>query len=217
MNNKAIFRLMVGFRRFKGKYFVPDEHDNSIYQRLASSGQTPKTLMIGCSDSRVDPATLTGASPGELFVVRNVANLVPPCEASAVGFHGTSSAIEFAVNNLKVENIIILGHRQCGGIRALMRGDTEDAHSFVGQWMSIVEDARKKVLADFPGDDHETHCRLAEMEALKISLNNLRSFPFVKEAIESRQMNVIGVYFDLEQGELWEFDDASQEFRALEI
>jgi len=132
---------MVGFRRFREKYFLHADHEHSFYQRLASAGQSPRTLLIGCSDSRVDPAILTGASPGELFVIRNVANLVPPCEVSEVGFHGTSSAIEFAVVNLKVENVIVLGHRQCGGIRALMTETAESSDSFIGQWMSIAKDA----------------------------------------------------------------------------
>ncbi len=214
--NKALFRLMAGFRRFHEKYFE-DNLENSVYRRLASSGQTPKTLLIGCSDSRVDPAILTDASPGELFVVRNVANLVPPCEPSAVGFHGTSSAIEFAVVGLKVENIIVLGHRQCGGIRALMRTHTDHSHSFIGQWMSIAEKARIHVLANHPSSDEDTQLRLAEMESLKISLKNLHTFPFVREAILTRQMSVIGVYFDLEQGQLWEFDDSLQGFRQLEV
>lgn len=215
--NKPIYRLMAGFRRFKEKYFLQNDPEHSLYHRLASSGQTPKTLLIGCSDSRVDPAILTGASPGDLFVVRNVANLVPPCETSAVGFHGTSSAIEFAVVNLKVENIIILGHRQCGGIRALMRGSSSDTATFVEQWMSIAEEARDTVLKEHGQADEETQCRWAEMESVKVSLKNLRTFPFVKEAIDNRQMNVIGVYFDLELGQLWEFDDDSQQFRQLEI
>jgi carbonic anhydrase len=212
--NKAILRLMAGFRRFREKYFLEED---SVYHKLASSGQTPKTLLIGCSDSRVDPAILTGASPGELFVVRNVANLVPPCEPSAVGFHGTSSAIEFAVVNLKVENIIILGHRQCGGIRALMTGATEKRDSFVGQWMTIADPAREEVLSHHPDADDETKWRLAEMESIKVSLKNLQSFPFVREAIQTRQMNLIGVYFDLEQGQLWEYDDSLSGFRQLDL
>ena len=218
--NKAILRLIAGFRRFKEKYFFEEHPEGSIYQRLASTGQTPKTLLIGCSDSRVDPAILTEASPGELFVVRNVANLVPPCEPSAVGFHGTSSAIEFAVVNLAVENIIILGHRQCGGIRALMRmspENPENSRNFIEQWMSIADEARQKILMEHPAADEETQWRLAEMESIKVSLKNLRGFPFVKEAITTRQLNVIGIYFDLEQGQLWEYDEATDSFRQLEI
>ncbi|UOF00647.1 carbonic anhydrase [Bdellovibrio reynosensis] len=214
--NKALVRLMAGFRRFKEKYFQ-EELENSIYRRLASSGQTPKTFLIGCSDSRVDPAILTGALPGELFVVRNVANLVPPCEPSAVGFHGTSSALEFAVVNLKVENIIILGHRQCGGIRALMRGPQENPDSFVSQWMNIAKDARKVVMQEHGNEDEETRIRYAEMESIKVSLRNLMTFPFVREAVESGQLSCIGVYFDLEEGELWEFDQDTNKFRQLEL
>jgi carbonic anhydrase len=215
--NKAIVRLMAGFRRFREKYFLHNDPEHSIYQKLASSGQTPKTMLIGCSDSRVDPAILTDASPGDLFVVRNVANLVPPCEPSRMGFHGTSSALEFAVVTLKVENIIILAHRQCGGIRALMRGATEGAGGFIGQWMTIAEEARRKVLQENPNADEETQWRMAEMESLKISIRNLHTFPFVKEAIADRQMNVIGVYFDLEQGQLWELEEGTQQFRLLQI
>lgn len=207
---------MVGFRRFHEKYFA-HEDEKSIYHRLASAGQTPRTLLIGCSDSRVDPAILTDASPGDLFVVRNVANLVPPCEPSTVGFHGTSSAIEFAVKNLKVENIIVLGHRQCGGIRALMDDGRQKEPTFVDQWMHIAEDARTKVLASHAHEDLDTRCRLAEMESIIVSIKNLKTFPFVQEAIDTRQMNLIGVYFDLEQGQLFEYDDTTQKFRQLEL
>lgn len=215
--NKAIARLLAGFRRFHEKNYLDDEMEtnHSNYQRLVSNGQTPKTLLIGCSDSRVDPAILTGAHPGELFVVRNVANLIPPCEPSAVGFHGTSSAIEFAVTFLKVENIIILGHRQCGGIRALMRGAGQN--SFIAQWMSIMAEAREIVLTQYPDADDETRCRHAEMEALKVSYKNVHTFPFVKEAVESRNMNVLAVYFDMELGQLWVLDGPTQEFRQFEI
>lgn len=214
--NKALYRLIVGFRRFKEKYFLDEDSDHSLYGRL-STGQTPKTLLIGCSDSRVDPAILTGASPGELFVVRNVANLVPPCETSAGSFHGTSSAIEFAVQNLKVENIIVLGHRQCGGIRSLMSREPGPKNSFVGQWMTIVEEVHQHVHSIHPDASDEVRCRMAEMESIKVSIRNLRTFPFVQEAIESRHLNVIGVYFDLEQGQLWAYDDASHEFSQLPL
>jgi carbonic anhydrase len=215
--NKPIIRLMAGFRRFREKYFLPNDPEHSFYSRLSAQGQAPKTLLIGCSDSRVDPAILTGAEPGELFVVRNVANLVPPCEPSAVGFHGTSSAIEFAVVNLRVENVIILGHRQCGGVQALMRGATESSNSFIGQWMSIAEEARQRVLAQTEVVDEDAQWRLAEMESIKVSMKNLRSFPFVQEAIQNRQLNVIGIYFDLELGQLFEYDEAGNQFKQLVI
>ena len=209
---------MAGFRKFKEKYFFEDALGRgSVYQRLASAGQSPKTLLIGCSDSRVDPAILTGAEPGELFVVRNVANLVPPCEPAGQGLHGTSSALEFAVVNLKVENIIVLGHRQCGGIRALMQGVTDKADGFIGRWMRIAEDARAKVLKEHPKADEETQWRLAEMEGIRVSLRNLKTFPFIKERVESGQLNLVGIYFDLEQGQLFECNDINEPFRKLEI
>lgn len=207
---------MAGFRRFREKYFQEND-DHSIYHRLSSAGQTPKTLMIGCSDSRVDPAIMTGAEPGELFMVRNVANLVPPCEPSAVGFHGTSSAIEFAVQNLKVENIIILGHSQCGGIRALMQPNQEATPSFISQWMSIAHEAREQVLKNSEVLDEATLCRQAEMESLKVSIRNLRTFPFVQKAVDERDLHLIGIYFDLERGHLWEYDEKSQQFHQLHI
>lgn len=215
--NKAIGKLMAGFRRFRERYFLENEIENRTYQRLASAGQTPKTLLIGCSDSRVDPAIMTEAGPGELFVIRNVANLVPPCEPSRGGLHGTSSAIEFAVVNLKVENIIVLGHRQCGGIRALMTQPAEINNSFISKWMSIAKEAREKVVNEFPDADDETLCRHGEMESLKISIRNLKTFPFVQDAIKTRGMNVIGVYFDLELGQLWQFDEADGQFKQLQI
>lgn len=214
--NTAVLRLMAGFRKFKEKYFE-ENLENSVYYKLSSTGQTPKTLLIGCSDSRVDPAILTGASPGDLFVVRNVANLIPPCESSENGFHGTSSALEFAVVNLKVENIIILGHRQCGGINALMSDTSEKSASFIGQWVNIAKEARIKVNQENPNASHEEKWRLAEMESMKISLKNLLSFPFVSEAVKSRNLNIICVYFDLEEGQLWELDQSSSQFRQLEI
>jgi carbonic anhydrase len=213
--NKALLRLMAGFKKFREKYFVPVDLENSVYHKLASAGQTPKTLLIGCSDSRVDPAILTGAEPGELFVVRNVANLVPPCESSSVGFHGTSSALEFAVVHLKVENIIILGHRQCGGIQALMNSNEDTPDNFIGQWMSIAKEARQYVLMNHADLSKESQWRLAEMESIKVSIKNLKTFPFVQEAMTTRQMNVIGVYIDLEEGELWELDESTHKFRQL--
>lgn len=214
MRKKEILRLVAGFRRFRERYFL----ESHVYQRLASTaGQSPKTLIIGCSDSRVDPAIITSAHPGELFVVRNVANLVPPFEEATIGLHGVSSAIEFAVENLKVENIVILGHRQCGGIRALMLGNAKP-NSFVSRWMSIAQSAKDRVLAKVDAStDEETLCRHCEMESIVISLQNLRTFPFVEKAIKERDLNLIGAYFDLEQGQIFDFDDESGSFRQIEV
>ncbi|MBX3020899.1 MAG: carbonic anhydrase [Bdellovibrionales bacterium] len=212
MSQKALWRLVAGFRRFREKYF---EVENSTYSRL-SNGQSPKTLIIGCSDSRVDPAIITSSGPGELFVVRNVANLVPPFETGG-GHHGVSAAIEFAVVNLKVENIIVLGHRQCGGIRALVSGLHGESDSFVDRWVAIARPAHFRALAAHPEADMESLCMHCEREAIKISLENLRTFPFVRKAEQERGMQVIGAYFDIESGHLLGLNDATGVFETLDV
>jgi len=214
MKNKEIMKLVAGFRRFRTRYFAGED---SLYHRLSSVGQTPKTLIIGCSDSRVDPALISSASPGELFVVRNVANLVPPYESANTGFHGVSAAIEFAVVNLKVENVVVLGHRQCGGVRALMSGQQRKEDSFVGRWVEIAQDARQRVLERAKGLDFESQCKECEMEGIVTSLKNLKSFPFVPEAMAQRDMKLYGIYFDLELGQLFQWDEEANGFSQIEI
>ena len=205
---------MVGFRKFHEKYFA---HEHPLYQRLSTgTGQSPKTLIIACSDSRVDPAIITSAHPGELFVVRNVANLVPPYETGGK-YHGVSAAIEFAVVNLKVENIIILGHRQCGGIRALMLNQASEPNGFVEQWMCIAQDAKERVLKKHPAETDESLCRHGELESIMTSLENLRTFPFVQAAIKDRGLALMGIYFDLELGQLLECDEATGQFKNIEL
>lgn len=211
--SKEILKLIAGFRRFRTKYFSGED---PLYSRL-STGQTPKTLVIGCSDSRVDPALISSASPGEMFVVRNVANLVPPYESARAGFHGVSAAIEFSVVNLKVENIVVLGHRQCGGIRALVASDQKNEDSFVSRWMEIAKSAKDRVLARSGHLDFEAQCKECEMEAIISSLENLKTFPFVREAMDTRNLKLYGIYFDLEQGQLFEFEESIPGFKQLEI
>lgn len=213
MRNKELARLVEGFKRFRAQYF---DGDNSIYQELSRSGQSPKTLVIGCSDSRVDPAILASASPGELFIIRNVANLVPPFEEHG-GLHGVSSAIEFAVVNLKVNNVVILGHRQCGGIRALMLGMDNPPPSFISRWVSIAEEAKQTVLRKHADLDIEEQCAHCERESIRVSMRNLTTFPFVAQAMRERGMNLVGAYFDIESGQLLELSDLNGQFAPVEI
>ncbi|MGZ3656077.1 MAG: carbonic anhydrase [Bdellovibrionota bacterium] len=213
MPKKEIARLMAGFRHFREKYYLSDD---TTYSNLKTGLQGPKTLLIGCSDSRVDPAILGGTGPGEVFVVRNVANLVPPYEVGG-GKHGVSAAIEFAVVNLKVENVIILGHRQCGGIRALLFPEESQAGGFVQTWMKIAEPAKGRALAALPGAEQTELLRCCELESIRTSVENLRSFPFVAQAARDRGMAIMGIYFDIEKGELLELDEPSGNFTTIVI
>jgi carbonic anhydrase len=190
--------------------------DDRSYLELTTSGQGPKTLLIGCSDSRVDPAILASTKPGELFVVRNVANLVPPFDPDG-GRHGVSSAIEFAVFNLRVENIIVLGHRQCGGIRALLFPDESQAGGFVQKWMKIADPAKERALAFTPAGDPAALWRQTELESIRTSIENLHSFPFVSEAMRDRDLTLLGLYFDLETGEMLELDLAAGVFSPVSV
>lgn len=213
MANREILKLLAGFRRFQGRYF---NSDPSVASLNLGSGQAPKTLVIGCCDSRVDPAILSDAQPGELFVVRNVANLVPPFEEGN-GFHGVSAAIEFAVVNLKVSNIVVLGHRQCGGIRALVENSKNRNRGFVDQWMKISAVALTRVKKRYPGADVEVLIRHCEMESILVSIDNLLSFPFVKEAVDEGRLTIMGTYFDLESGNLMTYSPEAGHFALVEL
>lgn len=217
MAKKEILKLVIGFRQFRKKFY---EAESALFEKL-TVGQSPKTLIVACSDSRVDPSLMASANPGDLFVVRNVANLVPPHESAHQGLHGVSAAIEFAVTGLKVENIVIMGHRQCGGIRALMSGSHEKQESFVGKWMSIANSAKEKVLEEYGAPksdgDMDKLCRHCEMESIAVSIENLKTFPFVSEAMRTRELNLIGIYFDLEQGQLFEYDEVLKKFNLIQV
>ena len=191
MENKSlasidIQKLLSGFSQFRQEYFS-QTNSAERFRTLVEEGQKPKIMLISCSDSRVEPADIFNCSPGDLFVVRNVANLVPPCDPNP-RHHSTSAALEFGVKHLEVRHIIILGHSQCGGIRALLEtADNDDAakthKSFIFNWVQIAADAKHKVLAD-PDHPHHPFDVLSdqcEEEALKISFRNLQSFPWISD------------------------------------
>ncbi|HXH04247.1 MAG TPA: carbonic anhydrase [Candidatus Competibacteraceae bacterium] len=205
--------LRLGFKRFYLGYF--QEH-KELFERLAREGQAPRTLIISCSDSRADPVLITGAKPGDLFVIRNVANLVPPCEKDG-HFHGTSAGIEFAVCNLGVRNIIVMGHARCGGIRALLEryGENNEGEGFIAPWVSLAHQARERVLKRWPDANPEFQQRACERAAILISLENLMTFPFVQRRVEAGELKLFGWYFDIESGELMEYDPASRRFYDL--
>lgn len=209
---KDLSDLIAGFRRFQKRFF---HADRALFDRLASHGQTPKVMVIACSDSRVDPAIITDSDPGDLFVVRNVANLVPPCETGG-GYHGTSAALEFAVRCLNVQHVIVMGHARCGGILALLGNIRfeNSAGQFIAPWMSIAEEARRE--AAVAGVDDDARVAACERAALRISLDNLMTFPFVRDAVTNGRLQLHGWYFDLDRGELHGYDPSTGSFQPLE-
>lgn len=203
---------LAGFQRFRERYI---EGEDSLFSRLRE-GQSPRTLVIACCDSRVDPAMLTGADPGDIFVVRNVANLVPPYRDGAE-MPGIRADIEFAVKGLNVEHVIILGHRACGGIQALMDGEGIDRRQFefIGKWVSIARRARERVLLEFPDLPPAAQAKACEMYAIELSLKNLATFPWVRERMDAGRLTLHGWYFDLESGELLGFSPETASFAPL--
>ncbi len=170
-----------------------------LFKNLSDRGQRPKALVIACSDSRVDPAFMFDQNPGDLFVVRNVANVVPPYEPKP-GYHGTSAAIEFAVMGLQVTDIIVLGHAQCGGIQALvgMADGDPPAGEFIGPWMSIARPAVS--MARHLEDDPSDRFANTEQAVVRLSLENLETFPWVSKRIASGALKMHGFYFDISKG-----------------
>lgn len=181
----------------------------SLHRDLAERGQSPKTLVIACADSRVDPATIFNAGPGELFVVRNVANLAPPFE-TAPGFHGVSAAIEFAVIHLKVEIILVLGHAQCGGVAAALDTRARDPHSFLDAWISLLDKAKSRIESS-----SKTATTELEFESIRVTLENLATFPFVAKAIAERGLKLIGARYGVADGGLELLDAVSGQFKPV--
>ena len=206
---KDIARFLSGFKSFQRTYFCGD---NQLYTQL-SQAQHPKVLVIACSDSRVDPAILLGVEPGDIFVVRNVANLVPPYDPERY-FDGAGAAIEYAVCHLKVDHIIVLGHAHCGGIKAMLgaAGGQLLQSDFIGNWVSMALDASRLQLSE---KDAQGQPLLAPLERLKDnpalverasvagSLKNLMTYPWVRERVEAGNLVLHGWWFDLDTGDLW--------------
>jgi carbonic anhydrase len=199
--------LIEGYRRFRAEVW-PQQRER--FRALAEE-QRPDTLVIACSDSRVDPSLVFGAAPGELFVVRNVAGLVPPYQPDG-GRHGVSAALEFGVRVLGVSRIVVLGHARCGGVQALLQGAPEQARDFVEPWMSIAESAVGKAACPTGDSAEQDSC---EMEVVRLSLANLLSFPWIAEPVRSGALSIHGARFDILTGVLWRMG-ADGEFRAVD-
>ena len=184
--------FIAGYRRFRAGIW---RNERARFDELSKFGQKPRALVIGCSDSRTDPQMVFNAAPGELFVIRNVANLVPPYGPDDQP-HGISAAIEFAVRALKVPEIIVMGHAMCGGIEALLNGAPADVSDFVGQWVRIAEPARRRAMAAPPQRRQD----VCEHESVRLSLDNLMTFPWIATAISAGTLKLHGCFFDIRSG-----------------
>ncbi len=208
-------KLLDGIKNFQQRVY--DQHLFNM-KDLVEVGQQPKVLLISCSDSRVDPAILTNAAPGDLFVLRNVANLAPSYELESK-YDGARSAIEYAVRDLEVEHIVILGHAHCGGIKALLKSLSGQSipRDFIGDWVSIAKEGCERYVIEQLGDlnkplkeaDLENlheHIHLLERASIRGSLDNLLTYPWIKDRVESGTLQLHGWWFDLETGDLWATD-----------
>jgi carbonic anhydrase len=201
------------YRRFKFRHFAPNvDH----YADLATHGQSPEVMIVSCCDSRVDPEMIFSAMPGELFVVRNVANLVPPYETSGK-YHGVSAALEFAALNLRVKHIVVMGHSGCGGIRASIEREAarQTEAQFITNWMSIIEEGRDRVVGAWAGRPLAELRTELEREAVRVSIDNLRTFPCVQALEGKGRLNLHGAHFDIASGTLSVLNQATSQFVAV--
>ncbi|PTQ10242.1 carbonate dehydratase [Sphingomonas oleivorans] len=204
--------LLAGYRRFRNGQWA---RERARWAELAT-GQSPRVMVIACSDSRVDPSEIFDVSPGEIFVVRNVANLVPPFETGG-GHHGVSAALEFAVNQLEVTEILVMGHGACGGVHAALARKFHDAPpgegGFIADWISLLDEARDRVEAKHGHGPEAIHA--LELEAVKVSLANLRSFPFIPAREAAGKLRLRGAYFAIADGLLHVLDEATGHFSVV--
>jgi carbonic anhydrase len=205
--------LIDGYHRFRNKAWA---RQRSRWAELAE-GQSPRVMVIACSDSRVDPSQIFDTAPGEIFVVRNVANLSPPYE-TAPGYHGVSAALEFAVTQLEVEEIVVLGHGSCGGCAAALSGQFDDAEHgaghFISEWVQLLDRARQDVRSRHPELGPEALLAM-EWEAVKVSLANLRTFPWIAERERGGRLKLHGAHFSIAEGRLYVLDEAEGSFRPV--
>lgn len=201
-------KLIEGYRRWRAEGWT---RERARWAELAQ-GQSPKLMVIACSDSRVDPATIFDTSPGEMFAVRNVAALIPPFEIGG-GRHGVSAALEFAVTQLEVPEIVVMGHGACGGCAAALSrrfaGAPAGAGGFIAHWIDLLDEARDRIVAELGTGPEAT--RALEMAAVKVSLANLRTFPCIPPR-EAAGLKLRGAYFAIDDGVLYLLDEATGEF-----
>ena len=193
-------KIIEGYHAFREKYATGDK---SVMQHLAYHGQKPEIMIVACCDSRADPSLILQSEPGDLFTVRNVANIVPPYESDE-GHHGTSAALEFGICYLNVKHLIILGHSQCGGIEALLNGDKLKQNDFITRWVSLIgADASVKDINEF------------SKKSLSLSYDNCLTFPWIKSRVAQNQLTIHRWFFDIKEGEIYTFSIQDDEYHQL--
>jgi carbonic anhydrase len=203
-----VHKLSKGIHRFQRGFFASHRQ---LFEQLATVGQHPETLFITCSDSRIVPNLITGAPPGELFLIRNVGNVVP--SASLPG--GTAAAIEYAVEVLEVENVIICGHTQCGALEAILEPKRLERLTYVPRWLAQADRVRRVMDERYSDLDPEARLKVAVQENVLVQLENLREYPFVARRLEAGKLLVSGWVYDLARGEIFDYDPEAAEFLPL--
>nr|WP_254899115.1 carbonic anhydrase [Thalassococcus arenae] len=203
-------------QRYQGWKATTYADNQAWFRRLANEGQRPRAMVIACCDSRVHVTSIFGAEQGEFFIHRNIANLVPPYAPDG-DYHGTSAAVEYAVTALKVAHLVVVGHSQCGGVQGCLdmcqgrAPELEKKTSFVGRWMDILRPAIDKI-ADLPA---ERQAAALEREAVLISIENLMTFPFIRDAVDRHELTLHGLWMDIGEGELEAWDPDHGRFAAI--
>jgi carbonic anhydrase len=195
-------KVLQGYQTFRKKYALGDK---SIMQYLSNYGQKPQIMVVACCDSRVDPALILQCDPGDLFVVRNVANIIPPFEKD-IAHHGTSAALEFGVRVLNVDHLILLGHSQCGGIQALLNSDDSNKNDFITSWVSLIKTPH------FNLQDADDYAKLA----LNHSYQNCLTFPWINDKVVEKKLIIHLWFFDIKTGQIFTHSDSEQEYKPLD-
>lgn len=201
---KSLTKILQGYNSFRAKYALDDK---SVMQYLSSYGQAPRIMVVACCDSRVDPALILQCDPGDLFVARNVANIVPPYELDGA-HHGTSAALEFGICRLQVPHLILLGHSQCSGIQALLNNDKAEKNDFISNWVSVIQPDR----VDDKGDDVDACAK----SALQQSYQNCMTFPWIKEKVEHKKLNIHLWFFDIKIGQIYTYSNERKTYEPLD-
>lgn len=208
-----IHTLIAGYERFHREYF---NAENETFRKLAEKGQDPKVMVVACSDSRVDPAIILKSQPGDLFIIRNVANLIPPYDTTA-GYHGTSAALEFGICGLGIRQLIVFGHSQCGGITALVKKmkANKASNSFIDTWMKIGKRAYEHTCKKYTDCCETAFIEECSRNSLVQSISNLKTFPWILERVQNQTLSLHAWYFDIKTGTIFSLNETTGIFEEL--